>query len=127
MAAAVADYRVENPHPSKIKKSEDSLTLNLVKNPDILKTLSLNKQAHQFCVGFALETQNGADYARKKLVEKQLDAIVLNIVSEVSGFGVDSNQVQLFDKNNRTLQSEVKSKEDISVFIVETLNDWIFE
>lgn len=126
MTAAVADYRPKDIQLSKIKKKENELTLELVKNPDILKTLSLTKKNDQFCIGFALETNNIEEYAKSKLIEKQLDAIVLNTVSENTGFKSDTNQVILFGKNNQTFKSDIQSKEEIAVIILETLNSWIF-
>ena len=127
MAAAVADYRPKSIHPSKIKKDDSELTIELVKNPDILKTLSHKKNANQFCVGFALETNNQEEYARKKLNDKQLDAIILNTVSEQTGFQTATNQVTIFHKNGKHIDSSIQSKEEIAVFILDTLNSWIFE
>ncbi|MFM2195326.1 MAG: hypothetical protein RL092_926 [Bacteroidota bacterium] len=127
MAAAVADYRPKSIHLSKIKKDDSELTIELIKNPDILKTLSHKKNANQFCVGFALETNNQEEYARKKLNEKQLDAIILNTVSEQTGFQTATNQVTIFHKNGKHIDSSIQSKEEIAVFILDTLNSWIFE
>lgn len=91
MSAAVADYRVKTPATQKIKKGADTLTLELVKNPDILKELGQRK-AGQLLIGFAAETQNVVEYARAKLAEKNLDFIVANNVAESgAGFGVDTN------------------------------------
>jgi len=75
--AAVADYRPAEMASDKIKKSSDTMQLNLVKNPDILATLSLS-EARPFCVGFAAETQNLEAYAKKKLEAKKLDLIFAN-------------------------------------------------
>lgn len=127
MTAAVADYKPKEYHSSKIKKNDDDMSIELVKNPDILKTLSLSKKQNQFCVGFALETNNIEAYAQKKLIEKNLDAIVLNTVSKETGFQSNTNQVKIFGKNNQTLETDIQSKEEIAVIILETLNSWIFE
>ncbi len=127
MSAAVADYRVEFTSPEKIKKTEDRFTLELVKNIDILKTLSLNKLPHQKTVGFALETQNGLENAIEKLNKKKLDAVVLNLVSEHSGFKTPTNQVHLLHKSGKQVESEIASKSDISHLIISTLNEWIFD
>ncbi|WP_296240562.1 bifunctional phosphopantothenoylcysteine decarboxylase/phosphopantothenate--cysteine ligase CoaBC, partial [Psychrobacter sp. UBA6739] len=78
--AAVADYRTEEAAPQKIKKTQDAMTLSLVKNPDILATISLAHPA-LFVVGFAAETQDIERYARGKLVSKDLDLIACNDVS----------------------------------------------
>lgn len=75
--AAVADYRPTDVAAEKIKKSADTLDLQLVKNPDILATLSLSAN-RPFCVGFAAETENLEAHARKKLAAKQLDLIFAN-------------------------------------------------
>jgi phosphopantothenoylcysteine decarboxylase/phosphopantothenate--cysteine ligase len=127
MTAAVADYKPKEYHSSKIKKTDNDMSIELVKNPDILKTLSLSKKQNQFCVGFALETNNIEAYAQKKLIEKNLDAIVLNTVSKETGFQSNTNQVKIFGKNNQTLETAIQSKEEIAVIILDTLNSWIFE
>lgn len=75
--AAVADYRPEQAVAEKIKKNDDTMVLNLVKNPDILATISLSAN-RPFCVGFAAETQKLEEYARKKLADKKLDLIFAN-------------------------------------------------
>ena len=94
--AAVADYRTEEAAPQKIKKTQDSMTLSLVKNPDILATISL---AHPelFVVGFAAETQDVERYARGKLLSKDLDLIACNDVSRADiGFASDDNAMEVF-------------------------------
>lgn len=94
--AAVADYRTEEAAPQKIKKTQEAMTLSLVKNPDILATISL---AHPelFVVGFAAETQDVEHYARGKLVSKDLDLIACNDVSRADiGFASDDNAMQVF-------------------------------
>jgi len=75
--AAVADYRPANSASEKIKKNADTIELSLIKNPDILAQISLSAQ-RPFCVGFAAETQNIEEYARKKLLDKKLDLIFAN-------------------------------------------------
>jgi phosphopantothenoylcysteine decarboxylase/phosphopantothenate--cysteine ligase len=75
--AAVADYRPETTATEKIKKNDKTMTLNLVKNPDILASISLSEK-RPFCVGFAAETENLEDFAKKKLVDKKLDLIFAN-------------------------------------------------
>ena len=98
MSAAVSDYRVKNIAPQKIKKDNDTLTLELVKNPDILKELGRRKK-NQLLVGFAAETQNVIDYAKNKIVEKNLDFIVANDVSkEGAGFAVDTNIISIINR-----------------------------
>ena len=95
-AAAVADYRVETVAAQKIKKTERQMTLKLVKNPDILETVSL-REDRPFCVGFAAETNQLEHYARQKLEEKKLDMIAANRVDDpASGFEVDENALSVF-------------------------------
>ena len=91
--AAVADYRPENPVASKIKKSDDTMTLSLIKNPDILATMSLAEN-RPFCVGFAAETDNIEEYACKKLQEKKLDLIFANNATDT--FNSESAQVTAY-------------------------------
>ena len=113
--AAVADYRTEEAAPQKIKKTQDAMTLSLVKNPDILATISL---AHPelFVVGFAAETQDVERYARGKLVAKDLDMIACNDVSRVDiGFASDDNAMQVFfseryERDAVTLEKTSKDK-----------------
>ena len=77
MCAAVADYKVINEATQKIKKNEDSLSLELIKTKDILHHLGKNKKPNQFLVGFALETENEIINAEEKLIKKNLDCIIL--------------------------------------------------
>jgi phosphopantothenoylcysteine decarboxylase/phosphopantothenate--cysteine ligase len=91
--AAVADYRPAQVAASKIKKQADTLTLELVRNPDILATVAQLKPK-PFCVGFAAETDNLADYARSKLRDKQLDMIFAN--DATTTFGADEASVTAY-------------------------------
>ncbi|MDN3398188.1 bifunctional phosphopantothenoylcysteine decarboxylase/phosphopantothenate--cysteine ligase CoaBC [Psychrobacter sp. APC 3426] len=113
--AAVADYRTEEAAPQKIKKTQDAMMLSLVKNPDILATISL---AHPelFVVGFAAETQDVERYARGKLAAKDLDLIACNDVSRADiGFASDDNAMQVFfseryEHDSVTLEKASKDK-----------------
>lgn len=97
MAAAVSDYRVANYFPQKIKKDQETLTLQLVKNPDLLFELGQKKQPHQVLVGYAAETHNIFEHAGKKFEKKNLDLLVLNEVSsENPAFNSEENQAYLF-------------------------------
>ncbi len=115
--AAVADYRTRDAAPQKIKKTQETMILELVKNPDILATISL---AHPelFVVGFAAETQDVEHYARGKLVAKDLDMIACNDVSRADiGFASDDNAMQVFfaDSYKRgAVVLEKASKDDIA-------------
>ena len=119
MSAAVADYRVKNPSAQKIKKSDEILTLELVKNPDILKELGTLKKS-QVLVGFAAETQNILEYANKKLVEKNLDFIVANdVTAEGAGFGVSTNIASIIWRNGTVESFSKMSKADLAEKIIE--------
>lgn len=96
--AAVADYRPDQAAEQKIKKSADTLSLELVRNPDILAEVAALPQA-PFCVGFAAESQDLDTYATGKLSAKRLKLVVGNLVQD--GMGGDTNQVVLFDANGR--------------------------
>ncbi len=121
-AAAVADYRPADVAEQKIKKSEDELTIRLVKNPDVLAWAAANKQADQQVIGFALETNNGVANASEKLERKQLDAIVLNEMNEPGvGFGGNTNRVQLIRKDNKITRFELQSKAETARALLEAL------
>ena len=123
MSAAVADYRVKNPAAQKIKKSAENLTLELVKNPDILKELGGLKK-NQILIGFAAETQNILDYARKKLVEKNLDFIVANDVTLAgAGFGVSTNIASIIWRDGHIESFNKMSKADLAKKIVERVSN----
>ena len=118
MSAAVADYRVKDISDQKIKKSAENLTLELVKNPDILKELGALKK-NQILVGFAAETQNILEYARKKLVEKNLNFIVANdVTAEGAGFAVKTNIASIIWRNGEVENFSKMTKADLSEKIV---------
>ncbi len=97
--AAVGDYRIDKPHDHKIKKTQDVLTLNLIKNPDILKTVAQMKQ-RPVCIGFAAETDNTLENAKQKLIMKNLDMICMNDISQRDiGFESDNNQLTLMTRD----------------------------
>lgn len=96
--AAVADYRVEQVADSKIKKADETLSLSLVRNPDILATVS-GLAERPFTVGFAAETDNLEQHARDKLSRKKVDMIAANWVgarAEGGGFNSENNALSLF-------------------------------
>ncbi|MCS4303572.1 bifunctional phosphopantothenoylcysteine decarboxylase/phosphopantothenate--cysteine ligase CoaBC [Chryseobacterium sp. BIGb0232] len=112
-SAAVADYAPKDIAKEKIKKNDENLTIELVKNPDILKTMGENK-THQFLVGFALETQNEEENAKGKLEKKNLDMIVLNSLrDEGAGFKNDTNKIKIFTKTEKR-EFDLKSKGDVA-------------
>ena len=110
LSAAVADYKPKNVADKKIKKSSDSMSIELVKTQDILASLgSIKKQ--QFLVGFALETNNELENATKKLKSKNLDLIVLNsLKDEGAGFKKPTNKVTIIDKSENISEFGLKSK-----------------
>ena len=123
MSAAVADYRPATMAEQKIKKNDDDMRIDLVKNPDILQGLGQMKQ-NQILVGFALETQNEIENATEKLHKKNLDFIVLNSLQDKeAGFQKDTNKVSIISKKNEILQFDAKEKsevaKDILNFIIE--------
>ncbi len=95
--AAVADYRAKAVAPEKIKKQGDEITFTMVKNPDVIAGVGALEKNRPFVIGFAAETQNVEEYARGKLVKKQLDMICANDVSvENQGFNSDNNALHLY-------------------------------
>ena len=120
MSAAVADYTPKVKATEKIKKNENELVIELVKNKDILRTMGEHK-THQFLVGFALETQNEEENAKMKLKKKNLDMIVLNSLrDEGAGFANDTNKIKIFtptEEQTFSLKSKEEVAEDILNFI----------
>lgn len=97
--AAVADYRPKQREPQKIKKNADSYVLELEKNADILADVANKRHKNLLVVGFAAETTNVLEHARRKLIEKNLDLIVANDVSQTdSGFGADTNRISVWQR-----------------------------
>ncbi len=106
-AAAVADFRPEEASDRKIKKSgKEPMTVRLVQNPDILATLSQSNRRPKLVIGFAAETNDGLENAKKKLANKGCDWLVLNDVSGGKVFGQDSNIVTLLQKSGAEVSSE---------------------
>ena len=122
MSAAVADYTPKVKATEKIKKNENELTIELVKNKDILRTMGEQKK-NQFLVGFALETQNEEENAKVKLVKKNLDLIVLNSLrDEGAGFANETNKVKFFTPTEEQSFS-LKSKEDVAKDILNFIEE----
>lgn len=119
-SAAVADYAPKDIAVEKIKKNEDTFSIEMVKNPDILKTMGDQKK-HQFLVGFALETQNEEENAKGKLVKKNLDMIVLNSLrDEGAGFKNDTNKIKIFTKTEKK-EFALKSKDEVAKDILDCI------
>ena len=117
-AAAVADYKPKKVATHKIKKSEETFSIELEKNKDILLSLGQNKK-NQFLIGFALETENEIENAKAKILKKNLDYIVLNSLNDKgAGFGTPTNKVTFIDKEFNCFEQELKSKELVAEDIV---------
>ena len=111
MAAAVADYQPKTIAKTKIKKETPSLTLELVRTPDIITAV----KGDFLKVGFAAESEDVVANARKKLKKKQLDLIVANDITDASsGFGVDTNKVTLIDKKGKAESLPLMSKREVA-------------
>ncbi len=116
MAAAVTDYRPETAAKTKIKKKSPTLTLELIRTPDILA----EAKGSFLKVGFAAESDNIVANAKKKLKEKQLDLIVANdITSAESGFGTDTNKVTLIDKQGKAEDLPLLTKREVAERILD--------
>jgi len=118
-AAAVADYRPAEKATQKMKRSKDGMTLKLEPNPDILASVA-RERGERLVVGFAAETENVAENARKKLTQKNADLIVANDVgAEGAGFDVDTNIVTLFSRDGRDLPLPKLSKAEVAQRILD--------
>ena len=125
-SAAVADYAPKEIAPEKIKKNDDSLTIELVKNPDILKTMG-ERKTKQFLVGFALETQNEEENAKGKLQKKNLDMIVLNSLRDKgAGFKGATNKIKIITESSLT-EFPLKSKQEVAKDILNFVEDQILK
>jgi phosphopantothenoylcysteine decarboxylase/phosphopantothenate--cysteine ligase len=120
-AAAVADYRPKTIADQKIKKKEDTMAIDLIKNKDILLSLGKIKKK-QFLVGFALETENEVENAKRKLIKKKLDAIILNSLNDKgAGFASNTNKITFLDKNSQIKAFELKTKAEVAVDILDEI------
>jgi phosphopantothenoylcysteine decarboxylase/phosphopantothenate--cysteine ligase len=114
LAAAVADYKPKAVSEQKIKKTTQSLTLELEQTKDILASVGKIKE-NQILVGFALETSNELENAKIKLEKKNLDLIVLNSLNDKgAGFQLSTNKITIIDKHNNVNNFELKSKEAVA-------------
>lgn len=125
-AAAVADYRPKSMAEQKIKKNDEEMIIELVKNPDILKWAGETKKEDQVLVGFALETNDVEANAAKKLAKKNLNFIVMNTLQDDgAGFGHDTNKISILDNHNNFETFELKSKKEVANDIVAYLKKYI--
>ncbi|WP_150465001.1 bifunctional phosphopantothenoylcysteine decarboxylase/phosphopantothenate--cysteine ligase CoaBC [Francisella sp. SYW-2] len=112
--AAVADYKIKNKFTNKIKKTDETLTLEFIKNPDVLANCKKSYPSI-FAIGFAAESENIVEYARSKLVKKNLNMIVANS-TEV--FGNDSSSVTILSENNLKEYNNI-SKSQVAELILD--------
>ncbi len=124
-AAAVADYRPDVRSESKIKKRSGPLTLTLARNPDIIAEVG-KKKGNRILVGFAVETENLIKNARAKLVEKNMDLIVANDVTQIgAGFGYDTNIIKILDSDGGQLELPIMDKMEAADRILDRIRDVI--
>ena len=128
-AAAVADYRPAHYENEKIKKAkEEHMTISLEKNIDIAAELGSSKGPNQLHIGFALETNNEEQNARRKLTVKNFDLIVMNSLKDKgAGFGGDTNKITIYSHHNKPIEFELKSKQAVAEDIVRVISDLIEE
>ncbi|WP_150464329.1 bifunctional phosphopantothenoylcysteine decarboxylase/phosphopantothenate--cysteine ligase CoaBC [Francisella sp. XLW-1] len=112
--AAVADYKIKNKFTNKIKKTDETLTLEFIKNPDVLANCK-KSYPNIFAIGFAAESENIVEYARSKLVKKNLNMIVANS-TEV--FGNDNSSVTILSENNLKEYNNI-SKSQVAKLILD--------
>ena len=118
--AAVADFRPKKVSKNKIKKDNQSMTIELIENRDILASVCQLKKK-PICIGFAAETENHIINANNKLIKKQCDAIILNDISQTEiGLNADENEVHLITKN-RTEKIEKNTKQIVAEKIIDEL------
>jgi len=122
MSAAVADYKPVTKASEKIKKKENTFTIELTRTKDILESLGQRKTKSQVIVGFALETKNEKEYALDKLKRKNADWIVMNSLNdEGAGFGHNTNKITIFGKDGQEIKFETKTKTEVAKDIVDTI------
>lgn len=124
MSAAVGDYRCQNIAQEKIKKHEDTLTLQLQKNQDILLEIGQHKKPHQIICGFAMETQDLIENAKEKLLKKNCDMIVANhLKTKGAGFQGDTNVVSILTSES-IHHYDLMSKNDLAFEILNQMKKW---
>lgn len=128
LSAAVADFRPEMVADQKIKKNpdNDTFTIKLVKTEDILKSIGNIRTDNQTVVGFALETENGLENAKKKLHTKNIDLIVLNEMNESGvGFKTKTNKVSIITKDDNVTTYDLKPKNEVALDILNVIYQYI--
>jgi len=123
MSSAVCDFKPIEKEENKIKKEDDfPNVLNIEKTKDILKEMG-NLKKNQKLIGFALETENEIENAKKKLSEKNLDMIVLNKISDKSGFEKKTNEITIILKNGKISSFPVLPKSEVAKIIFDFMED----
>lgn len=122
-AAAVADYKPSNYSGEKVKKSDDDLSIPLERTKDIAFEIS-KKKSHQKVVGFAAESENVIENAKKKIAKKDFDFIVSNDIKKSgAGFKSDTNIVSIIDKSGEVMHYELLQKREIADIILDKLTE----
>ena len=122
-AAAVSDYTPVQVFDKKVKKQEGNLTIEFQRTQDILKYIGDNKREGQKVIGFAAETNNLIEYAKEKIVKKNLDYIVANDISKKDiGFGSDDNEVYIIDRHDNIKKIDKSNKNNIAKAIVDEIS-----
>ena len=127
MSAAVADFKPKSISNKKLKKNNQNLSIEVEKTKDILSHLG-NTKANQLLIGFALETDNEIENAKRKLINKNLDLIILNSLNDKgAGFGFDTNKVSIISKENKIINFPLKHKKAVSLDIINNIIELINE
>ena len=122
-AAAVSDYTPVQVFDKKVKKQDGNLTIEFQRTQDILKYVGDNKHEGQKVIGFAAETNNLIEYAKEKIVKKNLDYIVANDISKRDiGFGSDDNEVYIIDRHDNIKKIDKSNKNNIAKAIVDEIS-----
>ena len=123
-SAAVADYRPLETAREKIKKSDESMHIDLRKTVDIAATLGKRKRKNQLMVGFALESENELQNAKDKLRRKNFDFIVLNSIRDNgAGFGFDTNKISILRRDDTVKAFDLKSKTEVATDIINEIHE----
>jgi phosphopantothenoylcysteine decarboxylase/phosphopantothenate--cysteine ligase len=122
MSAAPADFQPTKIQDGKIRRNGKGLELSLKPTVDILKSISNGQRKGKIIVGFALEIKDGVANAKKKLKEKNLDAIVVNTLTKDSGFNTDTNRVTFIFKNGEPESWPLQTKSQVAVKVLEKIS-----
>ncbi len=125
MAAAVSDFKPDKIHGQKVKRGDEDWVIRLKPTDDIALFLGKMKKKGQLLAGFALESRDEISNAKKKLVKKNFDFIVLNSLSDPgAGFGYDTNKISIIDRDNNIQHFELKSKRDVAKDILKKVEEF---